>query len=80
MVMTIPTCLGELSAPLGFEELRKLKVVDEAVTFVGVVQDLEIDLQDGCITQVEIHAGGGPASGARPERLPTRNCPASARR
>lgn len=49
---------GDLSTLPGVEDLRKLKVVDEAGTLVGVVRDIEIDPQDGRVTQVETHAGG----------------------
>ena len=40
------------------EALSKLKVVDEAGTFLGTVTDLEFDPQDGRITQVSTHQGG----------------------
>jgi sporulation protein YlmC with PRC-barrel domain len=49
---------GSLTTLPGLGDLRKLKVVDEAGTLLGTVRDVEIDPQDGRITQVATHAGG----------------------
>jgi sporulation protein YlmC with PRC-barrel domain len=58
MVMAIPKPLDDLTALLDFEDLRKLTVVDEAGTLVEVVRNLEIEPQNGRITQVATHTGG----------------------
>jgi sporulation protein YlmC with PRC-barrel domain len=49
---------GPLSDLPGLDQIRRLKVVDEAGTYLGRVQDLEIDLQDGQIVSVAAHEGG----------------------
>ena len=50
------------SAPLtvlpNLEKMSKLKVVDEAGTLIGTVDDIEIDPQDGRISEVHAHRGG----------------------
>ena len=39
-------------------DLGKLRVVDEAGTFLGTPRDVEIGPDDGCITQLQVHRGG----------------------
>ncbi len=67
--VTIPVAaavqwLNPLSIPpaqaglLSLGELTKLKVLDEAGTFLGSVKSVEIDPEDGRISQVQAHHGG----------------------
>lgn len=49
---------NELGALATLGDLGKSKVVDEAGTFLGVVHDVEVDPQDGRITQLQVHKGG----------------------
>ena len=39
-------------------DLGKLKVVDEAGTFLGTPREVEIDPQDGRIARLQVHRGG----------------------
>lgn len=49
------SAMGDLR---GLDELGKLKVVDEAGTFLGTISDLDVDPETGAITRLRAHKGG----------------------
>jgi sporulation protein YlmC with PRC-barrel domain len=49
---------GPLATMMGLDDLAKCKVVDEAGTLVGTIGAVEIDPQDGRITQLQARQGG----------------------
>lgn len=51
-------------------DLTKRKVVDEAGTVIGMVQDVEFDSGDGRITQLKVHKGGMLGVGGETAVLP----------
>ena len=48
----------EQAGLLGLGELTKLRVLDEAGTFLGSIKSVEVDPGDGRISQVHVHQGG----------------------
>lgn len=57
---------------MNLEEFKKLRVVDEAGTFLGTIQDVEIDPQDGRVTEVATHKGGVLGLGGESHQIPVR--------
>lgn len=53
-----PSTGGEANGLVTLDELGKLKVVDQAGTFLGTVSNLEIDATTGAITELAAHKGG----------------------
>lgn len=54
-----PTSIPPAQAGLlSLGELMKLRVLDEAGTFLGSIRSVEIDPEDGRISQVQAHHGG----------------------
>jgi sporulation protein YlmC with PRC-barrel domain len=53
-----PSSESSLSSLPDIAALRKLKVVDQGGTFVGTVNELDVDPGSGIVTQVEAHEGG----------------------
>ncbi len=42
----------------GLGELRELRIIDEAGTFLGTIDELEVDPESGQITHLTAHEGG----------------------
>jgi sporulation protein YlmC with PRC-barrel domain len=49
---------NELASLPGVEQFKKLKVVDEAGTYLGTVREVDVDPADGHIAQIDAHEGG----------------------
>lgn len=49
---------GAFGALPGLDELKKLKVVDEAGTLVGMLSGIDLDPATGRVTGVSVHKGG----------------------
>src|SRR5947209_20241604 len=49
---------NELASLPGVEQLKKLKVVDEAGTYLGTVREVDVDPSDGRIARIEAHERG----------------------
>lgn len=49
---------GALASLPTLEDMKKLKVVDEAGTLLGTIQHLEITPDDGTISELKVHKGG----------------------
>lgn len=49
---------GALASMPGLDAFKKMKVVDEAGTYLGMVKQVEIDPASGQITHVSTHEGG----------------------
>ena len=57
-VTQTPSTGSALGALVGLQALGKLKVVDQAGTFLGTVSDLDVDPETGQITRLTAHKGG----------------------
>ena len=57
-VTQTPSTGSALGALLSLHDLGKLKIVDEAGTFLGTIHDVEVDPASGQITQLTAHKGG----------------------
>jgi sporulation protein YlmC with PRC-barrel domain len=53
-----PTAGSPTGTLLGLHELGKLKVVDDAGTFLGTIDTIEFDPTDGRVSQLSAHKGG----------------------
>jgi sporulation protein YlmC with PRC-barrel domain len=53
-----PSTGGAADDPRNLNALRKLKIVDQAGTFLGTLRHVEIDPASGAITQLTAHKGG----------------------
>lgn len=49
---------SEADSLVSMDDLSKLKVVDEAGTFLGTVSDVVVDRDDGQITEIQTQKGG----------------------
>ena len=66
-----PTSLpAQQAGLLRLEELVKLRVLDEAGTFLGTVSGLDIDPADGRISEVRAHQGGVLGLGGTTHTIP----------
>jgi sporulation protein YlmC with PRC-barrel domain len=57
-VTQTPTASSITGSLLGLHEIGKLKVVDNAGTFLGSISAIEFDPADGHVTQISAHKGG----------------------
>ena len=66
-----PTSIGaERAGLLRLEELAKLRVLDEAGTFLGTVSGVEVDPETGDISEVRAHQGGVLGIGGTTHTIP----------
>jgi sporulation protein YlmC with PRC-barrel domain len=61
--------LTAAEAQPSLRDLAKLKVVDEAGTYLGAPREIEISEADGCLTTFEVHQGGVLGIGGQTQQL-----------
>jgi len=69
-VTQIPGTDSAAHALLDLDQISKLKVVDQAGTFLGTVAQLTIDAASGQITQLGAHKGGMLGMGGMTTPIP----------
>jgi sporulation protein YlmC with PRC-barrel domain len=57
-VTQTPSTGSALGSLVGLHELGKLKIVDQAGTFLGTISDVDVDPASGQITRLTAHKGG----------------------
>ncbi len=57
-VTQTPSSGGQTDALLDLQALKKLKIVDQAGTFLGTLSDVDVDPLSGQITRLTAHKGG----------------------